>query len=97
VHAGHGREKRVKKGIALLNGAPVKPGDILRSNRGEEWAYISVTRLPEGASTGRVYMGRECGHVKEDGECVDAHWCKGVWRQEFFPSVFPGIEIRVEG
>jgi hypothetical protein len=72
----------------------IDPGFKLDDGRGGTWSYVSVTRLPEGNSSGRIYVERPCGHVREDSECMGAYWCKGVERREFFPHVFDGIEIK---
>lgn len=91
------RGMKVAKGIALVGGVEIEPGHALHDGRGEAWSYVSVTRLPEGNSTGRIFVERECGHVKEDGDCEGAYWCQGMERREFFPSVFPDVEIKPEG
>lgn len=84
----------MSKGIALLGGVEIEPGHLLDDGRGEMWSYVSVTRLPEGNSSGRIFVERECGHEKLNGDCEGAYWCRGMDRREFFPHVFPGIEIR---
>lgn len=81
-------------GDALFGGVAIDPGFELKSFRGETWTFRSVTRLPGGGSTGKVLVDRPCGHEREDGECLDAFWCRGVESHEFFPSVFDLLEIK---
>lgn len=59
-------------------GQEVKPGDVIPDFRGDKWRFVGITRLPNGASTGRVYV--------EDLE-------GSKWKQEFFPSVFDLIIV----
>lgn len=59
-------------------GHEVKPGDCLRDHHGDPWTYVGITRVPNGASTGRVYV---------EG-CDDR-----TYRAEFFPSVFDLVII----
>lgn len=81
-------------GSALFKGEEIGPGFEMESFRGETWTFRSVTRLPGGGSSGKVLAERPCGHDREDGECLDAFWCRGVESRELYPSVFEGLEIR---
>lgn len=54
-------------------GEEIKPGDVILDFRGDKWRYIGITRLPTGASTGRVYV--------EDFNFANM-------KSEFYPSVF---------
>lgn len=55
------------------DGSEVKSGETIYDFRGEPWVFAGITRVPNGASTGRVYV---------DGAPVNNY------KSEFFPSVF---------
>lgn len=38
------------------DGTEVTPDSIITDFRGDDWRFIGITRVPNGASTGRVYV-----------------------------------------
>lgn len=54
-------------------GTEVNPEDTIYDFRGEPWTYLGITRVPNGASSGRVYVESASD---------------STYKSEFFPSVF---------
>lgn len=60
-------------------GREIKQGEVLKDHLGGSWTFIGITRVPNGASTGRVY-------VEGSGE--------RAYKAEFFPSVFDLVIVK---
>lgn len=61
------------QGWGEFTGDEINQGQVIKDFRGDAWRFIGITRVPNGASTGRVY-------VEGMGE--------RTYKSEFFPSVF---------
>lgn len=61
------------QGWGEYTGQEISQGTVIRDFRGDAWTYLGITRVPNGASTGRVY-------AESTGD--------SAYKAELFPSVF---------